>query len=794
MPVTNLNAASSLLYISSAHSGSNVTFNTTNFIPGNVTTVTAPTPAQAQVAQIRIDNVRAQVATITPVPTKPVALQAISFCMPSNPVGNMYLMHAEVNLYKIRNCMNIAGIERVLDPFAAPTDTTSGLPYIGVGGNLVLPQDANFVPSQYRFDFLIERAKQLVNLAQQMEAAMLSAREKYDAEQYAQLQAKQQLKLSREGIKLNNLQVKRAEGEVDLAQLQLEKAEFQEDHYDALLAEGLIGWEHWAMDTLIGAAAFQTTAATLYSISAVSKASSGIFAAAAISDTGFAMQSIANALSSNSQLFSMIAGFKRREQEWSFAKGIASKDIGISKQQVKLAQTGVQIAGQELRIAELQEQNAQDTLAFLQDKFTNAELYNWMSGILENVYSKFLSQATSIALLAQNQLAFERQEVPPQYIKTDYWESPVNPGDQKAPDRKGLTGSARLTQDLYSLEQYALDTNVRRLQMSKTISLALHDPSAFQRFKETGVLKFETPMEMFDRDFPGHYVRLIKQVKTSVIGLIPPNDGIKATLSAAGTSRVITKNGFAFEQAAVKSRVSDSVALTSPINATGMFEMQPVSNMLNPFEGLGVETQWVFEMYKAANMFDYNTIADVLITIEYTALNSFEYKTIVLKDLDNLVDANLSFSLKNNFPDQWYDLNNQNYTDTNCTISLDIARADYPYGLIEDPTIKRLVLYFAKSEGNEAEQVSISSYKFTVPAPDQKTIPASSVVQSMVSTNADGVISTDSGSSWPSLVGQKGFGKLELTFPQTGWFKDGTVTDVILMINYQSERPAFPLT
>ena len=78
--------------------------------------------------------------------------------------------------------------------------------------------------------------------------------------------------------------------------------------------------------------------------------------------------------------------------------------------------------------------------------FTNAELYEWMSGVLGEVYSYFLQQATALAQLAENQLAFERQDTPPKFIQVDYWDVPSEAGslttDQKTPDRKGLTGSA----------------------------------------------------------------------------------------------------------------------------------------------------------------------------------------------------------------------------------------------------------------------------------------------------------------------------------------------------------------
>ena len=138
-------------------------------------------------------------------------------------------------------------------------------------------------------------------------------------------------------------------------------------------------------------------------------------------------------------------------------------------------------------------------------------------------------------------------------------------------------------------------------------------------------------MELFDRDFPGHYLRLIRRVRTSVIALIPPSQGIRATLSTTGTSRVVI--GGDIFQTVVVNRGPESVALTSPRDATGLFELEPQPEMLLPFEGLGVDTTWELRMPKAANPFDYRTIADVLLTIEYTALNSFDYCQQVIQTL-----------------------------------------------------------------------------------------------------------------------------------------------------------------
>jgi hypothetical protein len=51
------------------------------------------------------------------------------------------------------------------------------------------------------------------------------------------------------------------------------------------------------------------------------------------------------------------------------------------------------------------------------------------------------------------------------------------------------------------------------------------------------VVTFVKPMRLFDEDFPGHHLRLIRRVGLSVLALVPPSEGIRATLSTTGTSR-----------------------------------------------------------------------------------------------------------------------------------------------------------------------------------------------------------------------------------------------------------------
>ena len=111
-----------------------------------------------------------------------------------------------------------------------------------------------------------------------------------------------------------------------------------------------------------------------------------------------------------------------------------SKDIELGRQQIALAAVQQQIAVQEREIAGVQLAHAAATADFLATKFTSAELFEWMSGVLNQVYAYFLRQATALARLAQAQLAFERQEPNRGLIQGDYWQGPPDPAAGEAVD------------------------------------------------------------------------------------------------------------------------------------------------------------------------------------------------------------------------------------------------------------------------------------------------------------------------------------------------------------------------
>jgi len=74
-----------------------------------------------------------------------------------------------------------------------------------------------------------------VNLASQIESAMLAALEKRDAEYYNLLRARNDLRLAQAQVRMQDLRMKEAEASERLAELQRDKAEIQSGYFDSLL-------------------------------------------------------------------------------------------------------------------------------------------------------------------------------------------------------------------------------------------------------------------------------------------------------------------------------------------------------------------------------------------------------------------------------------------------------------------------------------------------------------------------------------------------------------------------------
>ena len=303
-------------------------------------------------------------------------------------------------------------------------------------------------------------------------------------------------------------------------------------------------------------------------------------------------------------------------------------------------------------------------------------------------------------------------------------------------------------------------------------------------------------MDLYDRDFAGHYLRLISQVRVSLVALIPSTLGINATLANSGISRAVVQSDFGAFQTVVVQRDPQLIALSSPNNSTGLFPLTTSSqtSLLLPFEDLGVDTTWEFTMPKASNPFDYSTIADVQISIDYTALDSPDYRLQVIQQFEPSVSADRAYSFVQQFPDAWYELNNASQSSTPFTVQFQSQASDFQPNL-SNLTIAQLLIYLIPTDG--------ASFQLQ---------PTLQFTQAGNSTSAGGpadgpsnptappvyVFSTRRGnaSAWAPIIGQGVAGKGTLSLPNTaataGIFQNQQIQDILFVITYSGNTPPWP--
>ena len=154
-------------------------------------------------------------------------------------------------------------------------------------------------------------------------------------------------------------------------------------------------------------------------------------------------------------------------------------------------------------------------------------------------------------------------------------------------------------------------------------------------------------------------------------------------------------------------RDPETVALTSPINATGVFDLDPQAEMLLPFEGSGVDGSWEFQLPKAANQFDYRTIADVLLTIEYTALNSFDYRQQVIQRLDPRIERRPPVQLPRPLPRRLVRAEQPGAVARSDDRTVRDRRGDFPPNVAEGSLRIDQLLLYVKQRAGAAEAILV---------------------------------------------------------------------------------------
>jgi hypothetical protein len=178
--------------------------------------------------------------------------------------------------------------------------------------------------------------------------------------------------------------------------------------------------------------------------------------------------------------------------------------------------------------------------------------------------------------------------------------------------------------DIKRMDVAYLSQNAREFEITKHVSLRELDPAALVRLRETGACHFSIPEVLFDLDFPGHYFRRLKAVRVSIPCVVGPFTGVSATLTLL-SSRLRSRSG-AFqgsygheENFRISSFPAQAIATSTGQEDPGMFELNFRDERYLPFEGAGAISDWRIELPDPMRPFDYSTISDVILHVQYTA-------------------------------------------------------------------------------------------------------------------------------------------------------------------------------
>ncbi|WP_406388643.1 neuraminidase-like domain-containing protein [Streptomyces sp. NBC_00211] len=599
------------------------------------------------------------------------------FRIPPNDKLLGYWDTVEDRLYKIRHCQDIEGVQRAFELFGAPIDPGLLVGAVAAGADLEsVPEDLGGPLPHYRFTTMVAKAREYTAEVKSFGALLLAALEKRDTEALARLRSSHETALLDSVREVRNAQVTEAAHTVAGLRQARAGAQKKQEYYATRekmnagekVHEVLSGM---GIGTQFIAAAIDMTVSVmrllpelkLGSPTTIGATWGGTNLGEALKGLSGSLSQIAGTFHSGAALAATLAGYERRTQEWEFQKGQADFEIASHDAQIGAAVVRHEIARRELTNHDLQAAHTREADRFLHDKYTGQELFDWMVGQLSTSYFQAYQLAYETAKRAEQAMRYELGADGPPLVRFGHWDTL----------RKGLLAGERLAGDLNRLDATYLAANAREFEMSKSVSLAQLDPTALLALKETGSCYVSLPEALFDLDTPGHYLRRIKTVGFTVPCVSGPYGSVNLTAtlmrSSVRTDPRLPGNRYARQTPDARFRdysgPVQSVVTSTGQDDSGLFETNLRDERFLPFEGAGVIGEWRLSLPQEFRQFDYESIADVVMHLRYTARDGgaefADRAAFELRDgLNGWLHAHggkgllRAFSARRELGDQWY--------------------------------------------------------------------------------------------------------------------------------------------
>jgi Tc toxin complex TcA C-terminal TcB-binding domain len=595
------------------------------------------------------------------------------FLIPENDQFMEYWNRVEDRLSKIRRCLNIDGVEQALPLFQPPIDPMALVQAASGGGGIeqALAGLTRPVP-HYRFNFMLDKAQQLVQKLNELSSDLLTNLEKKDSEALNMLQARHEgliLNLTRDIKKASILE---AQYNIDGLKETLHNANIRKINYSRWVDKGLSNLENEQLRLINKTITLHTISYALKLVSAfaylIPDADFGPFIIGVTQkNPGDFLAKVADVTEATAQVFSSAneaVGVKsqnyRSVQDWQLQKNLAESDIKQINAQIEGAKQQLASAKRDADILEKQIKQNDEISGFYKNKYSNDQLYIWMAGKISGLYFQYYKLALDMAKYAERAFQFERgiKETEVNFIQPAYWDS----------RHKGLLAGHGLAYDLDRMQKAFIETDARRFEISKQVSMLELDPMQFLKLKANNKCEFSFTEALFDYDFQGHYNRQIKTITIKFVGA--EGEGINATLTQLSHKTVLEADTKAVkyllspkDQPPLTIRndwkASQQIALsyTDPDNMyeknNGMFELNFSSDRYLPFEGTGAVSDWLLELGGKRGSYDLGLLTDVIIHVKYTALQGGKVFAQAVKGLLKPYPTSVIINVAETYADAW---------------------------------------------------------------------------------------------------------------------------------------------
>lgn len=519
-----------------------------------------------------------------------------------NAVLSDYWKTLRQRLFNLRHHLSIDGQPLSLSIYADRADPSQ------LQSSMVLnAQESSHLPvstlTLWRFPMMLERARNTVAQLAQFGTTLLNLAEHQDADEFNTLLMQQGMELVTQSIRLQERVMDEVAADREVIEESRRGALARLATYQRLWEEGISRQEQNSMDmqtragySALGAQGFLVAASITDMFPNIfgfavggNRWGAGLQAAAESVSIGV------NAALVTADKMTLSESYRRRREEWEIQRNSAESEIRQFDAQLKALDIRYEAAG--LQVEYLQTQQAQ-TLAqmeFLQRKFTNQALYNWMRGKLSAIYYQFFDLSQSLCLMAQESLRRELKDAAATYIRGGAWNGAS----------AGFMAGETLLLNLAEMEKVWLERDSRALEVTRTVSLAqvyrglstdsfelkdklaevLNSGSGSSgitgtelKFSGDGQLQASVQLAKLDigNDYPaglGQY-RQIKQVSVTLPALVGPYEDVRAVLNYGG-SLAMPKG-------------CNAIAVSHGMNDSGQFVLDFNDARYLPFEGIPV--------------------------------------------------------------------------------------------------------------------------------------------------------------------------------------------------------------